>query len=345
MNAAQPRALPIDEETLRRVLSSGIMKAYQCGPAPKFRDRRRGQNRGKGTAIKWLCEHANFDGKECLFWPFAKDRGHPACLGYLGKMYKASRLMCALAHGAPPTDLHEASYTCGHSHEGCINPRHLAWKTQSENQRDQAINGRPFYGKQGKLTAAQAADIRAIGDTMRRSDVAKLYGISPQRVTGLLQGIGFTRPRKPWSLRNGRFYSRIGYRHRKFSLGGYATAAESIAAYDAALERARRGEFPIAEQTEPRNLEIRRFYAAARLAFGDGAEFGQRVIAVDPVQEQSSFQLFAALEKLDPRVKKFVLSVSECGEIEEAAASVGFDAATVAILLPRLKVFLDPFVH
>jgi hypothetical protein len=48
----------------------------------------------------------------------------------------------------------------------------LAWKTQSENRRDQAINGRPFYGKQGKLTAAQAAEIRAIGDTMRRSDVA-----------------------------------------------------------------------------------------------------------------------------------------------------------------------------
>lgn len=250
--------------------------------------------------------------------------------------------MCALAHGAPPTDLHEASYTCGHSHEGCINPRHLAWKTQSENRRDQAINGRPFYGKQGKLTAAQAAEIRAIGDTMRRSDVAKLYGISPQRITGLLQGIGCTRPRKPWSLRNGRFYSRIGYRRRKFSLGGYATAEESIAAYDAALERVRRGEFPIAEQTEPRNLEIKRFYAVPRLAFGDGAEFGQRVIAVDPVQEQSSFQLFAALEKLDPRVKKFVLSVSECGEIEEAAASAGINAATVAILLPRLKVFLDP---
>jgi hypothetical protein len=202
----------------------------------------------------------------------------------------------------------------------------LAWKTQSENRRDQAINGRPFYGKQGKLTAAQAAEIRA-------------NGISPQRITGLLQGIGCTRPRKPWSLRNGR---RIGYRRRKFSLGGYATAEESIAAYDAALERVRRGEFPIAEQTEPRNLEIKRFYAVPRLAFGDGAEFGQRVIAVDPVQEQSSFQLFAALEKLDPRVKKFVLSVSECGEIEEAAASAGINAATVAILLPRLKVFLDP---
>jgi hypothetical protein len=46
---------------------------------------------------------------------------------------------------------------------------------------------------------------------------------------------------------------------------------------------------------------------------------------------------------LDPRVKKFVLSVSECEEIEGAAASV--NAATVAILLPPLKVFLDPFVH
>jgi hypothetical protein len=334
----------LDEEALSRVLSSGAVKAYRCGPEPKFRDARRGRNRGKGAAIRWLCEHVNFDGKNCLFWPFAKDGGHPGCVGYLGKIYKASRLMCALAHGAPPSDLHEASYTCGRSQKGCINPQHLAWKTQSENQREQSKQGRKFYGRQGKITFAQATEIRSIGHTRLLKDVAGEYGISPQRVSGILNGHGFTRQVKPWALRDGRFYSRIVFKGHTHSLGGFKTSGEAVAAYHSALDRLRRGE-PANASPRPKfeGSQLGRFYAYATVRFGESE--GERVISIEPEQEYTSFELYRALERLHPKVQRFVLSVSECGEIEEAAASVGFDAATVTMLLPKLKVFLDPFVH
>jgi hypothetical protein len=254
--------------------------------------------------------------------------------------------MCVLAHGEPPSDRHHASCICGHSHEGCINPRHLRWKTQSQNQTDQAKNGRPFYGKGGKLTPAQAAEIRAIGDKMKRFEVAKLYEISVRRVTGLLRGEGFLRPRKPWSFVDGRYYARIGYNGLKFSLGGHPTAQLASAAYEAALEGLRHGELPTVNR-RPRYIDENPESVVGRpqTAFGDGVEFGQRVIAVDPTQEHSLFQLFAALEKLDHRVKKFVIAVTECGEIEEAAANVGFDRQTLALLLPRLRVFLEPYLR
>jgi hypothetical protein len=57
--------------------------------------------------------------------------------------------------------------------------------------------GRKFYGRQGKITFAQAAEIRAIGHTQLLKDVARQYGISPQRVSGILNGHGFTREVKP----------------------------------------------------------------------------------------------------------------------------------------------------
>jgi hypothetical protein len=343
-SAPSSKSARLDEEALSRVLRSGAVKAYQCRPALKFRDKRRGPNRGKGAAIRWLCEHVTFAGKEFLFWPFAKDRGHVGCVGYLGQIYKASRLMCALAHGAPPSDQHEASYTCGQSHKGCINPQHLAWKTQSENQRDQINQGRKFYGRQGKITFAQAAEIRAIGHTRLLKDVAREYGISPQRVSGILNGHGFTRQVKPWALRDGRFYSRIVFKGTTNSLGGFKTSEEGTAAYHRALDRLRRGE-PAIASPRPKfdGSQLRRFYTHTTVRFGESE--GERVISIEPEQEQTSFELYRALERLHPKVQRFVLSVSECGEIEEAAASVGFDPTTVAILLPKLKLFLDPFVH
>jgi hypothetical protein len=39
-------------EDLDRLLSSGVIKGCQCGPAPKFRDGRIGYNRGKGRPVQ-----------------------------------------------------------------------------------------------------------------------------------------------------------------------------------------------------------------------------------------------------------------------------------------------------
>jgi hypothetical protein len=318
------------------LLRSGAIKGSNCASPPNRQ--RPAYNRGNGRAIRWLLEHIDFNEDKCLIWPFAKYRSRPSLVGYLGKIFRPSRLMCAIAHGSPPSQHHQASCTCVGADVGCINPLHLAWKTQSEFRRDQARAGRMFYGRQGKITPLQAAEIRALGNKQRPSDLARTYGLSPQRITGILQGDGFTKQRKPWTKSGERYFATIGYRCQIYSLGGFATAAEALAAYNLALEGVFRGEVPIVERRTTRQPDglCDSSLTKPLTAFGDGTDFGRRIIAVEPVPEQSPFQLFAALEKLNPRVRRFVLLLSEGGEIEEAAADVGFDAATLAVLLPRL---------
>src|ERR1700758_4053817 len=109
--------------------------------------------------------------------------------------------MCTLAHGAPPSDEHEIAYSCFRGDKGCISPKHLCWKTRSENQRDLHKVGRIFPGRQGKITFAQAAEIRAIGHSQTLKVISEPFGISHQRVSGILRGQGFHKQPKSWTLR------------------------------------------------------------------------------------------------------------------------------------------------
>lgn len=252
--------------------------------------------------------------------------------------------MCALTHGAPPSDKHDAAHSCGRGDRGCISPRHLFWKTQSENQSYQIKQGRKFYGRQGKITFAQAAEIRAIGHSRLLKEIAAQYGISPQRVSGILGGHGFTRPVKPWALRDGRYYPRIVFKGRCYSLGGFKTSLQATATYHAALDRLRRGEpAPAESQTKPDKSDIRSLYTPHIVRFGENQ--GERVISTEPEQERSSFQLYDALDRLHPRVKEFVIAAINTGEISSAAEIAGLGAAEIALLLPRLKLFLNPYLH
>lgn len=93
-----------------------------------------------GAGIGWIKRHVNNKGDDCLIWPF----GAPSC-GYgqvrvNGADIVASRYMCALAHGNPPTPRHEAAHSCGNGHLGCMNPKHLRWATRSQNNLDRKIH-------------------------------------------------------------------------------------------------------------------------------------------------------------------------------------------------------------
>ena len=81
------------------------------------------------NALAWLNVNKDYDGDDCLIWPFGKNRNG---LGYYGSGRYAQRTMCELAHGAPPTEKHKASFTCKGQSISCCNPRHLIWRTPSE---------------------------------------------------------------------------------------------------------------------------------------------------------------------------------------------------------------------
>ena len=135
--------------------------------------------RGRGKNLAWLKAHVGYDGEDCLIWPFSKDgfygRGR---IGVDGKLYWAHHYMCILVNGPAPLDKPQAAHSCGNGHKGCIHPRHLGWKDNSENQRDRREHGRPEGGKGTRthLTPAQIAEIRSSKGIVPQLKLADKFG-------------------------------------------------------------------------------------------------------------------------------------------------------------------------
>lgn len=137
-------------------------------------------NKGNGKTFKWLLEHVSYKGDDCLKWPFAMDNAHGrGRLGYLGKHYWAHRLMCILAKGKPPTPKHQTAHSCGNGNKGCINPQHLSWKTNAQNQLDRRKHGTQMgaKGNRAKLTQEQIAEIRRLQGIETQFSLAERFGV------------------------------------------------------------------------------------------------------------------------------------------------------------------------
>lgn len=151
-----------------------------------------GTSRG-GLTIRWLKERITYNEKECLIWPFARI-ANGRCIIYIdGKLQYASRVMCELVHGAPPTVKHVARHSCGNGHLGCVHPEHLLWGTKQEDIQDAIAAGTFQRGEtngQSKLTVAEVLEVRASkSDT---TAIASKLGITPRQVRRIRQ-------RKDWS--------------------------------------------------------------------------------------------------------------------------------------------------
>src|SRR3569833_517171 len=110
-------------------------------------------NKGKGRGITWLREHVNYDGPECLIWPWTRDGQGRGAVGIDGKLLRAHRVMCELVHGPAPTQEHHAAHSCGNGHNACVHPMHLSWKTKEENAQDRVQDGRNGGNPNGCTTA------------------------------------------------------------------------------------------------------------------------------------------------------------------------------------------------
>lgn len=141
---------------------------------------RGGPNRGKGKALQWLRDHIDYQGKECLIWPFWTDRDHGrGKLGVEGKIYWAHNYMCFLVNGPPPIDKPQAAHSCGNGNKGCVHPSHLSWSNNSGNQHDRRAHGRPegANGTRTHLTPEQVAEIRAAKGKIPQFTLARLIGV------------------------------------------------------------------------------------------------------------------------------------------------------------------------
>lgn len=138
----------------------------------------------KGHTHAWMLAHKDYQGDDCVAWPFAMVRGYGAFV-HDGKRHVAHRFMCELVNGPPPTPEHQAAHSCGKGHEGCVNPRHLSWKTATENALDRRLHGTASLnrdGPKGRLTDQQWNEIRARRGTETQEATAKRYGISMRHV-------------------------------------------------------------------------------------------------------------------------------------------------------------------
>jgi hypothetical protein len=125
-----------------------------------------------GAPLKWLQEHVDYDSDECLTFPF--DRGRMGRVTLNGRRMVASRAMCILAHGDPPTPTHHAAHFCGKGHESCVNPSHLRWATSKENNRDKIAHGTMNWGERHGQSKFTKDDVRAIRSALRAGELQRV---------------------------------------------------------------------------------------------------------------------------------------------------------------------------
>jgi hypothetical protein len=120
------------------------------------------------------------DETDCLFWPYARFGNGYAEL----KQTLAHRLVCEHVHGPAPTLEHEAAHECGKGHLGCVNPRHLSWKTHKENEADKNGHGTRLCGERAANTTLKNADIsqiRALAGSMSQQKIGEMFGVAHPR--------------------------------------------------------------------------------------------------------------------------------------------------------------------
>jgi len=151
-----------------------------------------------GLPAKWLLEHQDYDGADCLIWPFSRSQNGYGRIRRGKKKEPAHREMCIAVHGPAPSERYETAHTCGKGHLGCCHPQHLAWKTRIENCADRLIHGTDGRGEKNpraKLTRAQVLEIRALNN-IQKPVLARKFGVDHKTITDILS-------RKIWAWLEG----------------------------------------------------------------------------------------------------------------------------------------------
>lgn len=146
----------------------------------------------RGEARRFLLDAFVYEGDDCLIWPFNRDDKGYATTKWKGRSARAYRVVCEAAHGAPPTDEHEAAHSCGKGHLGCIAKGHLRWATHLENHGDRIEHGTNNRGESNGNALLNEFSVRRIRELMkegsRSDDVGAQFGVSRATVNAIVRG-------------------------------------------------------------------------------------------------------------------------------------------------------------
>lgn len=134
-------------------------------------------------AMDWILAHRDYPHEDyCLIWPFTRDkREGRATMALDGKSRLAHRVMCELVRGPAPDDKPQATHSCGSGHLGCVNPKHLDWGSNSDNQLQRYAHGRHnpnANGSRSQFTPEQIETIRSQWGEFTQEKLAEMYGVS-----------------------------------------------------------------------------------------------------------------------------------------------------------------------
>lgn len=175
----------------KRVLARGWCPAHY-DRWRKYGDPLLLSQRPKRAPLEWLVARADFDGDDCLVWPFGKiGAGYGAVYLEGGQQVRAHRLMCELVNGPPPAGRIHAAHSCGNGHLGCVHPKHLRWATPKENGEDRVAHGTvPRGRKHGntKLRDDEALAIYRLKGAATSREVGRSFGVTGGAVNGIWHG-------------------------------------------------------------------------------------------------------------------------------------------------------------
>lgn len=147
-----------------------------------------------GPRVRWIREHVNFSGDDCLLPPFSV--GKRADVRVEGRRLMASRYMAILVYGEPSDPSLYACHTCRGGTVGCVNPRHLYWGTPAQNSMDKLRDGTHNRGSRqwrAKLTESDVLEIRqAARNGETHTSIAGRYGLARSTVSQIVR-------RKRWA--------------------------------------------------------------------------------------------------------------------------------------------------
>lgn len=145
----------------------------------------------RGAPLEFLNRALNYNGDECLLWPFSKTNQGYGQIRLGGKLVLASRYVCGEVNGPAPNKTDHAAHECGNGHLGCITPKHLRWKTHTQNQRDKEKHGTLPKGEghfQSKLTEKDVRDILELRGVKSQREIAMRFGVFQTTVSSILTG-------------------------------------------------------------------------------------------------------------------------------------------------------------
>ena len=146
----------------------------------------------RSPIARWLIANVSRGGVECIKAPFKTRPDGRLRMRYGGGITYASRLMCWLRHGPPPSKKHVAAHRCGNGHKACVNGEHLYWATRHENMLDKHGHGTMVCGVDHPISKLDDRIVRTMrvryANGEQQKDLAGEYGVARSVVCEAIHG-------------------------------------------------------------------------------------------------------------------------------------------------------------